>query len=638
MFTYCVKQLLGPSQGVAWLAAVSASLLLAKPGQAALPQELDKPYQVEVVLHVAPNRLLTDVFKQQLARELNDLLQQALGGLAQVKVQTDHPILKEIAAQGLLPALGSHKETGSVKTHVLRVDFVDGQFYQIESAQHDGQTGLVSPVVRRARTADRPLVSKLAAELVVRDFGPIGTIVDAKDPDRVKVALKAGQLADAERLVQQGDVFAIAQVSGGGRQVVPEAYLHVVEEPRSKEGIFYGRLLARYADEAKKLQEPAGGAQGYRCQKLAAVQGPLRLRIVDDKGQPQAGLRIEVARPGANPNRENKGLTERDGTVDTKADYDRLALVWVVHNNTARRIPVPILDDRVVVCRVRLDAVGEERVTLGIRKRALNDLVNGLLLTVNQVLRDLNDLTREGKHDEALARASEGIRIIQRSLPDLRRELVALRGEIVRTVPAADRGRLLDDSGFKQLETALENLESFVTAQNELIKEKAKQQELQAEILNLINQARLARDQADYDQAIPLYEKALAKADQPKLRKELAALKSLWEKVGGPNHQKARDFIFGVWAKADSVDQIKELLDEAKKQCAVCQKQGDFLTLNKFLAVYPTHAKRLEQFLVTQRRDTEEGVKRFEMFDGVAEELLKLFQDVSEAVRGPEKK
>ena len=105
----------------------------------------------------------------------------------------------------------------------------------------------------------------------------------------------------------------------------------------------------------------------------------------------------------------------------------------------------------------------------------------------------------------------------------------------VRLLPPAQQGRLLDGSGMKQLETAQANLESFVTAQQELLQEVARQQAAQAEILNLINQARLARDQADYDDAIPLYEKALAKAGQPaKLAQELAALKARWQRVGGP--------------------------------------------------------------------------------------------------------
>ena len=50
--------------------------------------------------------------------------------------------------------------------------------------------------------------------------------------------------------------------------------------------------------------------------------------------------------------------------------------------------------------------------------------------------------------------------------------------------------------------------------------------------------------------------------------------------------------------------------------------------------IYPAHAQRLEHFLVNQRRDTEQGFKLFETYDAVAEDLLKLHQEVSEFVVG----
>jgi tetratricopeptide (TPR) repeat protein len=608
--------------------ALFAFLCVAAPVHAALPAELDKPYQMDVVLQVGADRVLTEVFKQQLARELNDLLRQAFGNLAQVTVKTGHPHLP--ADGDLLQALATLK-AGPIKTHVLRVGFVDGQFYQIESAQHDGLTGLVSPVVKHIRTADRPLVGKLAAELVHRDLGLTGSVVDARNPERVKVALKGGRLG-GDRLVNEGDVFAIVQVGRAGSQVVPEAYLQAVEEP--KDGMVACLLLARFGDDASKLKALPGGFLGYRCLKLGAVQGPLRLRLVDDQGQPLHGLRVEVARASSQPSREAKGLTDRDGLVDARATYDRLALVWVLHQGTAKaRIPVPIFADRVAVCRVRIDTAGQVHDSLRLRQRALGDLVNGLLLVTNQLFRDLNELTRAGQHAEALARARAGLKVIQQSLPELHREYAGLRGEIVRLLPAAEHGRLLDASGMKQLETAQANLESFVAAQQEVLNELARRQEAQAEVLNLINQARLARDQADYDDAIPLYEKALARAGQhAKLAQELASLKARWGQVGGPLHRRAREFLYRVWARIDNADQLQENLEEVKKQLAICQEQNDVLALTKFLVIYPAQAKRLEMLLSNQRRDTEEGFKRFEKLDALAEELVKLHKEVSEFV------
>ena len=165
----------------------------------------------------------------------------------------------------LLTVLVNLKDTGPIKTHLLRVDFVAGQFYQIEAAQHDGVTGLVSPVVQQVRTADRALVGKLAAELVWRDFGTVGTVIDAADPERVRLALQGGKLAGGDRLADVDEVFAIAQVTRGGGQIVPEAFLQVVDEP--KDGIAHCRLVARYADAASRLKDQPG-VLGYRGRKL----------------------------------------------------------------------------------------------------------------------------------------------------------------------------------------------------------------------------------------------------------------------------------------------------------------------------------------------------------------------------------
>ena len=69
---------------------------------AALDAETKKPYQLTVVLHVADHRLLTDVFRDRVERELHDGLQAALGDLAEVKVVREHPKLAEVLEKGLL--------------------------------------------------------------------------------------------------------------------------------------------------------------------------------------------------------------------------------------------------------------------------------------------------------------------------------------------------------------------------------------------------------------------------------------------------------------------------------------------------------------------------------------------------------
>ena len=86
-----------------------AGLLLAfvtSPARAQLDPELDKPYRLQVVLHVADNRLLTPAFQEQLQGDLRDQLQLALGPLAKVEVVRSHPLLVNVEAKGLDTGLG----------------------------------------------------------------------------------------------------------------------------------------------------------------------------------------------------------------------------------------------------------------------------------------------------------------------------------------------------------------------------------------------------------------------------------------------------------------------------------------------------------------------------------------------------
>src|SRR5690348_12326050 len=75
----------------------------------ALDPESTTPYKVQVVLRVAPHRLLTPIFKDQVKRDLQEGLQAALGAMGEVevidpdKVSADKqsPLWKDVADRGL---------------------------------------------------------------------------------------------------------------------------------------------------------------------------------------------------------------------------------------------------------------------------------------------------------------------------------------------------------------------------------------------------------------------------------------------------------------------------------------------------------------------------------------------------------
>src|SRR5260370_27403067 len=146
---------------------VSFFLIPVSLARGALDPETDKPYRLQVVLRIAENRLLTPVFRDLVERQLRESLQAALGDLASVEVVRQHLLLKEVEAKGLQAALDGYSVLSDTKIHFVLVDFVDG-LYQIQARQHDGFTGLASPV-RRSSTADRQLVASLASAVISQD-------------------------------------------------------------------------------------------------------------------------------------------------------------------------------------------------------------------------------------------------------------------------------------------------------------------------------------------------------------------------------------------------------------------------------------------------------------------------------------
>src|SRR5206468_10402493 len=96
-----------------------------------------EPYKIRLVVDVAKHRLLTDVFKQQLQRELKDGLQAALGKLAKVEVSDKHERLDDVRARGLQRSLDAYRKDTAEKVHFVLVDF-DGTRYEIQTRQYDG--------------------------------------------------------------------------------------------------------------------------------------------------------------------------------------------------------------------------------------------------------------------------------------------------------------------------------------------------------------------------------------------------------------------------------------------------------------------------------------------------------------------
>lgn len=637
----------GILQGISFCAFLCFSWLLvfSPPIFAALDSEVQQPYQLTVVLHVAQHPLLTNVFRETLKRELGDSLQNALGaGFCRVSVVEQHPLIANIDKQGLQSALESFKGEGPGKVHVILVNYVDGQ-YEIQSGQHDGLTSLTTPVVRKARLDDpagRPLVSRTAARMIERDFGLVGTVVgETRNPQRIQVAIKAGRLGTSlDRWLKQDDVFAIAQINrAGGGQIVRDALLQIVQGP-NKDGICTCRLVARHfeSDAASRLADSAG-ALGYRCLKIGASDGPLRLRLVNERGLPHFNLQIKSGQAGldaAADKLEFVGSTNREGFVQSDHKFSQVAFVVVQNGQTTvARIPIPILDDHVAVRTLVLDPKATQLDELLALRDRYNRRLDDSRQLQAELFKRLVALLGKRDHKGALEEAQSGRERLETDMREFDAERASLAVEVGKAdLPQQAKDNLLADGGRRQqLETSLRDLADFVEARKKSIAREEKVRDRDA----LVDSARLMRrpQRAEYAKALAMYAEVLAKYGRtPELEKEYQDLETAWALKNRDGHFDARKYIYDIWPELKTAEQIRDNLPLARKHFDECKSVGDKLTPRKLILGIIAHSELLQNQALGLRRDRQDDRNKMETLKSVSEGLRKLFEDVNAYLSG----
>ncbi|MBV9123367.1 MAG: hypothetical protein JO112_08425 [Planctomycetes bacterium] len=613
------------------------------------------PYHLQVVLHVARHRSLTDVFREQIGRELHDWLQAALGPMGEVEIiNTDRvdevnkdkllpALLQEVEAKGLQQALDAPpadwKKLRDLKTHFVLVDYLQGR-YEIQTRQFDGLTGLASPVVRHDSTFDRQLVARTAARLIDEDIGVVGTLEPGAKGPEVKITLQAGGLGvPLEHWVKKDDVFQVAQVLQGGKGLrsfrVEWALLQVTEEP--KEGVCTCLLYARYSPPLPS--SPA--IVGFRCLKLGTTTAPLRLRLVDEKNfAPLSALRVKVSPFNFDAKVRDDKVDNSEGIVQTDPQnpYPNIAFVRVLNGEIPlARVPVPIFADHTVVCPILPNAETATLADLELRRTHWVDQLYDTLSVASQLFKDLRQLVESGSNEEALKKA-------QSALSDLDAGIAAGQAERTRlqmAIQQANSSGKLNLAQGEQLLQDLDNrkakLQDFIANVQKVIAEKNDPN--RAKWLAMIQQAHLLEDEANYEGAIELYQqviKELKEGDaRTQLQKHLDEVQQAW-KIKSPDQESARKFIYDVWPKLATVRELKENMDRARSAFDACKAVGDRLTLRKLLLVDVNHAANLKKDIdQIKGQDTEDARQEIKLISEVSTALEKLHQDVSNYVQPP---
>jgi hypothetical protein len=593
--------------------------------------EAKEQYRLRIVLDFAPQRALTDYFRRQVAGEVGDGLRAALGELAAVEVvDADRPpddlraVVAEVRRDGLERALNGWKRRGPVLDHFVRVEQADGQ-YRLQGLAHDGLTGLPGPVVRTRATRYRADVGRTAALLVERDLALSGLV--RTNPDRggtVQVELRGGGLGAAtDRWVRKGDLFGLVEVpspTAAGRWV-PWSFLEV-QGPPAADGSCSCKLITRYAN-LKRLV-------GLRCVRLGTITGPLRLRLVRDQPT-DPGLAVTLEFRSGEFKGDPLATVPADETRDVETGahkFSRLAYVTVRGGEGVRaQVPVPILDDRLVVVPVPARSGADNRLRYTVNA-CLHDIAESYLDQA-ALFKSINELSRQKERARAVERARAALARASADYRRLSTELDDLQGK--KGLAKEERARLARArQGLEQLKAGEGELREHLADLEKI--EKEENDPARREYLEQVKQAQFLEKKAEVEKAVALYEKLTASPHATaELKKYAAALKASWEPKSD-EHRQARAFVYHVWPNLDTPG-LDARLKEATKHLEVLRKVGDRYGLRKFRDGTLAQVARLtEELRLLKPHINRDDGPRYKLVQKIVEPLRKLDDAIVQAL------
>jgi hypothetical protein len=618
-----------------WRSGLVLGIAAAFVSSASAQGEASKPYELHIVVHVAQNRLLTDVFRDRIERELHDGVQAALGDMGRVKVMHEHPRLPEVLSRGLKQALDGWSQRDDVKTHFVLIDF-SGVHYEIQARQYDGTIGRASPVVRRDRTRDRDFVAKAAALLLKQDFGVLGTVLSgAEGPQEiVKVELRGGVLGDLSRWVQNDDVFALAPPGGGTTPALRWSLLQVQEPPRedARDGTCVCRFFHRY--------RVVGGIAGYRCIKLGTIQAPLRLRWVQEV--PGGGTRplkvnttltVDIRRHGFSGEEATKlshGV-KPNGTLETVRDGDKglfqnvafLVVSSGAADRTQPQVPVALVDEEPVF--IEINASQDPSTLFSMHRAAWQSDVYETWLVQVSLFKDLESLSAKGEaRDKIIEKAERGLKRSQSE----RETLTERKQELLKESSPKPLDTTREDRRLQEMADGERALEQFIAQQKkiEATENDPKMKRWRSEV----ERAKLLEKDLEIGKAIVIYQGIQKEGFQdPDLDKRVKTLQEMW-KTADAEHEDARNFIYRVWPTLDTA-RLEENLVQAHKALDKCKSVRDLVSIKKLLKGAEIHADRLTKELSELSPELIiEHEKQARAIKSTSAELIKLGKEAQE--------
>jgi tetratricopeptide (TPR) repeat protein len=611
------------------LAAVALAAAAA-PARAQLDPEPKAPYVWRVVVKAAPHPLLTPAFRDQLKRDVSAALQPALGPLGAVEVidLADVPrdrweaLWQQFDDKGF-PALDASRDLSGAKTHFLTVDYRDGR-YHLAARQHDGFSGLASPVVRTQTVRAPELVGRTAGLMLDPDFGLAGTAEPVPgSKDEVKVTVRGGQLGPLDKAVKAGDVFAVSQVfktnrpapppvrSATGKIIAPppgsvpppgltatpRAFTLLKVAAVNKDGTLRCTALSRFQTALPASDKVVG----YRCLKLGTVESPVAVRLVtsDPAYQKSVGrVSVRGSEAGFGPPEAKDVFDFKDGVFRSARPLANVACVTVSLGPTRSVLfPLPVLGPDPVALPFEINPKLEEEAEYTRRVLAAAARVADARVAQGICFEATAKLVDRQKNADALARAKGGFEAADATDKNLSDDLARLR-EL--PSPSADAAKLVAhvEGQLAALRKFNEDLARHVTTLTEVVRREndptVAAVELQAHTLTTRITFLLGR--GDVDEAIAAYGQlaALLPADAD-VRARRDKLKADWAPKGDA-HARAREYLLKTWPGLPPAE-LEDSLKRVEAEVEVCIKSGDRLGLRKLLTVFSGALAKLSEYV-----------------------------------------
>jgi tetratricopeptide (TPR) repeat protein len=638
---------------------------LAAQPPAGLDPEPTAPYQWRVVVQAKPHPLLSPAFRDQLRRDLLAALQPALGPLGTVEVldlddlpaDRRDPLVQDFVSKGFA-ALDAPRDLSGLKTHFLRVEVKDGA-YHLEARQHDGFTGLASPLVRRQAVPAPELVGRAAGLMIDRDFGLAGTVEPVAGKDEAVVRFRGGKLGPLDRLVKVGDVLAVSRITRSGRTAAPVARTATgrviapapgaVAPPaltptplpytllRVAEVLPDGAARCQVLTGYKAAFPPARDAAGFRALKLGTVRGPVAVRLASADGTRAAAAGATVRATdagfdGPGEARDFLDVNPQDGVYRSGRELNGVACVTVALGATrSARFPVPVLGPDPVPLPFEVDAAAEDRAVFERAVLAVASRAADARKAQFDCFTEVAELIKKGNNRAALDRAAAGAEAAKAAAEVLGEEVAGLKAQEAKGPAGAAQMLANVERQLAALRAANAQLEEGVRGlrRAEGKADAATGAAALAEDKNKL--IALYLSQGRVDEALDVYAQLVTLLpNDPEIKARRDRLAAEWAPKG-EDHKQAREYLLTAWPKLATLADLRDALPQLRQAVDALKKAGDkyaFRQLGETLAGFPARLDELTKDLdATADRTSAEAAKV------VRAEVEKVAQEVDEFLK-----